>query len=55
MKEIIFWFSKHKIKNYWLDYAIDFWREHFAYYVDFYYNKIEDWIQIGDLKISLQQ
>lgn len=51
MKEIIFWFSKHKIKNYWLNYAIDFWKEHFAYYVYFHYNKIEDWIQIGDLKI----
>ena len=51
MKEIIFWFSKHKIKNYWLNYAIDFWGKYFACYVDFHYNKIEDWLQIGDLKI----
>lgn len=51
MREIIFWFSNHHFKNYWLEYAIDFWGERFAYYVDFHYNKIEDWIQIGDLKI----
>ena len=40
MKEIIFWFSNHHFKNYWLEYAIDFWGERFAYYVDFHYNKI---------------
>ena len=51
MKEIIFWFSKHKIKNYWLNYAIDFLGNRFSCYADFHYNKIEDWIQIGDLKI----
>ena len=33
MKEIIFWFSKHKIKNYWLNYAIDFLGKSLNYYL----------------------
>ena len=28
MKEIIFWFDNHKIRNYWLDYAIDYLKKH---------------------------
>ena len=51
MKKIIFCFSKHKIKNYWLNYAIDFLGKSLSYYADFHYNKIEDWIQLGNLKI----
>lgn len=49
-KEIIFWFSNHQIKNYWLDYAIQYCKERFNFNA-YLYNKIEDWIQIGDLKI----
>lgn len=51
MKQIIFWFSKHKIKNYWLDYAIDFLGKRLSYDSIFRYNRVEDWIQIEDLKI----
>ncbi len=51
MKEIIFWFSKHKIKNYWLEYTIDYWGKRFSYDTVFKYNRVEDWIQIGNLKI----
>ena len=51
MKEIIFWFSKHKIKNYWLNYAIDFFGKRLSYDSIFRYNRVEDWLQIGDLKI----
>lgn len=49
MKEIIFWFSNHHIKNYWLEYTIKFLGE--WYDPVFKYNRVEDWIQIGDLKI----
>lgn len=51
MKEVIFWFSNHKIKNYWLEYAINFGGDHFSYDTLFRYNRMEDWIQIRDLKI----
>lgn len=51
IKEIIFWFSKHTIKNHWLEHAIDFWGKRLSYDAVFKYNRIEDWIQIGDLKI----
>ncbi len=56
MKEIIFWFSNHHIKNYWLDYAIEYCKNKFDKAMKYEgniirYNRIEDWIQIGDLKI----
>lgn len=49
-KEIIFWFSSHKIKNYWLEYAIHYCKEKFHFNA-IWYNRIKDWIQIGNLKI----
>lgn len=51
MKEIIFWFSKYASKNYWIDYAIDFFGKRLSYDSIFRYNRVEDWIQIGNLKI----
>ena len=56
MKEIIFWFSKHISKNYWLEYTIDYCKDKFKSAMKYkanmlYYNKVEDWIQIGNLKI----
>ena len=51
MKEIIFWFSNYKIKNYWLDYTIDFLGKRLSYDSIFRYNRVEDWIQIGDVQI----
>ena len=50
-KEIIFWFSNHQIKNYWLDYSIVYWGKKFSYDTVFKYNRMKDWIQIGNLKI----
>ena len=56
MKEIIFWFSNHHIKNYWLDYAMEYCKNKFNKAMKYEgniirYNRIEDWIQIGDLRI----
>lgn len=51
MKEIIFWFSNYRIKNYWLDYAINFLRKRLNYDVIFRYNRVEDWLKIENLKI----
>lgn len=54
MKEIIFWFNKYDSKNYWLDYAIEYWGNCLNYNEIFKYNRIGDWIQIGDLKIRFK-
>ena len=51
MKEIIFWFSSHKIRNYWLDYAVNRLQR---YTVQIKYNKLESWIQFLNLKISFK-
>lgn len=51
MKEIIFWFSSHKIRNYWLDYAVNSLQR---YTVQIKYNKLESWIQFLNLKISFK-
>lgn len=51
MKEIIFWFSTHKIRNYWLDYAVNRLQR---YTVQIKYNKLESWIQFLNLKISFK-
>lgn len=48
MKEIIFWFSSHKTRNYWLDYAVDYLKR---YIVPLKYNKIESWIDFLNLRI----
>ena len=48
MKEIIFWFSNHKIRNYWLDYAIDYCNKRGLHIK---YNKINSNIEILGLKI----
>ena len=48
MREIIFWFSSHKIRNYWLDYAVNCLQR---YTVQIKYNKLESWIQFFNLKI----
>lgn len=45
MKEIIFWFSNHKIRNYWLDYTIAFFRKKDIFEC-IEYNRIGNWIQI---------
>lgn len=52
MKEIIFWFSSHKVRNYWLGYAINDLKEQGV--PNFRYSKIESWIQFGRLKISFK-
>ena len=51
MKEIIFWFSSHKMRNYWLDYAINCLER---YTVSIKYNKLESWIHFLNLKISFK-
>lgn len=48
MKEIIFWFSSHRSRNYWLDYAINFLKKHT---VNIKYNKIQSWIDFLNLRI----
>lgn len=48
MKEIIFWFSNHKIRNYWLDYSLDFLKR---YAIGIKYNKLESWMTFINLKI----
>lgn len=52
MKEIIFWFSSHKVRNYWLNYAISYLKAHNI--LNMQYSKIESWIKIADLKISFK-
>ena len=51
MREIIFWFSSHKIRNYWLDYAVNSLKR---CTVQIKYNKLESWIQFLNLKISFK-
>lgn len=56
MKEIIFWFNKYNTKNYWFDYAAGYCSGEFQRKMNFKtgilaYSRVEDWIQIGDLKI----
>lgn len=51
MREIIFWFSSHKTRNYWLDYAVNHLKR---YTVQIKYNKLESWIQFLNLKISFK-
>lgn len=51
MKEIIFWFSNHKIRNYWFDYAINDFKKHT---VPIKYNKLGSWIEFFNLKISFK-
>ena len=51
MKEIIFWFSNHKIMNYWLNYAINYCN---ILGLRIEYNKIENWIKFFHLKISFK-
>ena len=51
MKEIIFWFSNHKIMNYWLNYAINYCKE---LGLKIEYNKVENWIKFFFLKISFK-
>lgn len=48
MKEIIFWFSSHRLRNYWLNYAIDCLKKHT---VNIKYNKIQSWIEFLNLRI----
>lgn len=48
MKEIIFWFSSHRSRNYWLDYAINCLKK---YTVIIKYNKIQSWIEFLNLRI----
>lgn len=48
MKEIIFWFSSHKIRNFWLDYTIMYLKAHF---LNTQCNKMENWIRVAGLKI----
>lgn len=50
MKEIIFWFDNHRIRNYWLDYAINYCKNK-PIFQNTLYNKMESWIQIRKLKI----
>lgn len=52
MKEIIFWFSNHKIRKYWLDYSIGYCKRVFSF--QDYFNRLESWIKIADLKISFK-
>lgn len=51
MKEIIFWFSTHKIRNYWFDHALDCLENHT---VPLEYNKLESWVKFLNLKISFK-
>ena len=48
MKEIIFWFSNHRIRNYWLDYAIDYLKKHT---VNIKYSKMQSSIDFLNLRI----
>lgn len=48
MKEIIFWFSSHRIMNYWLNYAINYCKD-LGFKIE--YNKVENWIKFFKLKI----
>lgn len=59
MKEIIFWFSKYDIKNYWFNYAAGYCSNKFQKAMKFdtgiiRYSRVEDWIQIGDLRIKFK-
>ena len=51
MNEIIFWFSNHKVRNYWLDKSIRCLEKHT---VSIKYNRIESWIEFLNLKISFK-
>ena len=51
MKEIIFWFSSHRLRNYWLDYVINCLKKHT---VNIKYNKIQSWIDFLNLRISFK-
>lgn len=51
MREIIFWFSTHKIRNYWFEYALACLER---YAVPLKYYKLESWIQFLNLKISFK-
>lgn len=59
MKEIIFWFSKYASKNYWFDYAAGYCSNKFQKAMKYdtgilRYSRVEDWIQIGNLKIKFK-
>ena len=51
MREIIFWFSTHKIRNYWFDHALACLENHT---VPLKYNKLESWVKFLNLKISFK-
>lgn len=51
MREIIFWFSDNKRKNYWLNYAFNHCKR---YTVNVKCNKVESYIIFLNLKISFK-
>lgn len=53
MKEIIFWFDNHKIRNYWLDYAIKFLKDKKIYNIK--YNNLESYIDLLDFGIYFEK
>lgn len=48
-KEIIFWFSSNRIRKYWFEYTMRYCEK--MYWNALWYNKIENWIQLGNLNI----
>ena len=53
MKQIIFWFSNCRIRNYWLDYAIKFLKDKKVYNIK--YNKLESYIDLLNLGIYFEK
>lgn len=51
MKEIIFWFSTSKIRDYWFNYAL---RKLERYSVEIKCNKIARWMKFLNLKITFK-
>ena len=53
MKEIVFWFSNYKIKNYWFEYTVTYCKKKFDDNI-LKYCRIKDEIKIGELKIKFK-
>lgn len=50
MNKIIFWFTTHKMRNYWFDYAIRFLRKRGA---DIEYNNLESYINLFNFNLKI--
>ena len=51
MREIIFWFSSHRARNYWYDYTVKYLLNSGMKYFMRKYHNLESYIEIADLRI----